>query len=306
MYLRNNGKTVLMICSLCLLIACSSEDNQNEAPPPNVVDVVARDFAFEAPDSISSGWTTVRMENAGEQHHFVNLFLLPEGKNFDDYLAEVAPPFEDALNAVQSGELTKDEAVAQLIEDLPDWIFPFGFRGGPGLTAPGMTAQATVDLEPGNYVMECYVKTPEGEFHSSRGMVRPLTVTADSTGAVPPEGDLSMTLADNSITVEGELTPGTHTFEVSFGSHPEGTFPNDVHLARMEGDVELETAAAWMDWRDALQAPSPVTFVGGIQNRPAGDTGYFTVDLEPGEYAWIAEEHGPAGMVQRFTVDEVQ
>jgi hypothetical protein len=61
-----------------------------------------------------------------------------------------------------------------------------------------------------------------------------------------------------------------------------------------------------MDWRQpgGLQTPAPARFVGGLQEMPAGSTGYFTVELEPGRYAWIAEVAEPQnkGMLLTFTV----
>ena len=37
---------------------------------------------------------------------------------------------------------------------------------------------------------------------------------------------------------------------------------------------------------------------------PAGSTGYFTVTLEPGDYAWVSEVPGASskGMLKRFSV----
>ena len=62
-----------------------------------------------------------------------------------------------------------------------------------------------------------------------------------------------------------------------------------------------------MDWRtpQGLQSPSPVTFLGGIQDMAAGGHGYFTVELEPGDYALMAEVPDPlgTGLALTLTVD---
>ena len=52
-----------------------------------------------------------------------------------------------------------------------------------------------------------------------------------------------------------------------------------------------------------LGEPAPATFVGGVHEMPAGYTAFFTVDLEPGRYAWIAESGAARGMVEEFTVE---
>lgn len=61
-----------------------------------------------------------------------------------------------------------------------------------------------------------------------------------------------------------------------------------------------------MSWvnPDGLQTPAPLPFVGGTNEAPAGSTVYFTMLLQPGEYAWIAEVPNAAaeGMLKTFTV----
>jgi hypothetical protein len=48
-----------------------------------------------------------------------------------------------------------------------------------------------------------------------------------------------------------------------------------------------------------------VEFLGGLNEMPAGSTGYFSANLEPGTYAWIAEIPGTRakGMLKTFTVE---
>src|SRR5680860_1002883 len=49
----------------------------------------------------------------------------------------------------------------------------------------------------------------------------------------------------------------------------------------------------WMNWADSkgLISPAPegITFLGGVNDMPAGSIGYFQVNLEPGNYALISE-----------------
>jgi hypothetical protein len=73
--------------------------------------------------------------------------------------------------------------------------------------------------------------------------------------------------------------------------NPDSFMPYDVHLARLEEDTELGALIFWMDWSNVggLRAPAPVEFLGGVENMPAGNHGYMTVDLTPGRYIWISE-----------------
>lgn len=67
--------------------ACRPADTDHD---PEVVNVVATDFAFKAPDTIPAGWTTLRLVNRGAQTDFVVLDRLPDGRTLDDFVAEVA------------------------------------------------------------------------------------------------------------------------------------------------------------------------------------------------------------------------
>lgn len=274
------------------------------ANPASVVEVTARDFAFQAPDTLAAGWTTFRMTNAGEQDHFMFLQRLPDGKTFDDYISEVGGAFVRTMRARQAG-LAKPAAVDTLVAALPPWYLAgMTPTGGVGMLSPGQSAQATVRLEPGTYVMECYVKRPDGRFHSELGMERPVVVmSAPAAGAAPTSTD-AITLTNDSIRAPASLTSGTHTFAVRYLEQPQGGLGNDVHVVRLDGGDDLPALERWMDWLEvgAFRAPAPATFVGGVQEMPAGDTAYFTVSLSPGRYAWISEAPVEQGKSLEFTV----
>lgn len=120
--------------------------------------------------------------------------------------------------------------------------------------------------------MECYIKTPEGEWHTNRGMVRPLSVTENPSGASAPEADLELTLSKGQIQASGRPAPGRQTVAVHFGERPEGALflGNDVHLVRLEEGTDLEELARWLDpWKvDGFRAPAPAEFLGGTQDMP--------------------------------------
>jgi hypothetical protein len=281
-----------------------TDDLEAELSAEGPVEVVARDYAFTAPASIPSGWTTFRLVNEGNEPHFFLLNRLPEGKTIEEYGAEVGATFDSVWNALASGAVDKAEAGAMLGRLLPAWYADVEQMGGVGLLAPGRTAQVTARLEPGSYVMECYIKTEDGEFHSSLGMVLPITVSTEVSDQEPPASDLDITLTNDEMLIEGEATTGEHTVAVHFREHPEAGLGNDVHLARLEDDASVEDVVPWMDWMnaDGLRAPAPALFVGGAQEMPVGQTAYFDVVLGPGRYAWISEP-GAQGLVREFAVE---
>lgn len=301
---------------MAALVACQPADRERTdgegAEPAEeatsesyVVEYAARDYAFVGPTELSSGWVTIRMANEGLEHHFVFLTLLPEGKTIQDYAADVGVPFDTVWKQLQSGAIDKAGAGAMLGELLPEWYASAASMGGPGLVTPGGVGQATMRLAPGNYVMECYVKTADGEFHVALGMALALTVTEENSGASPPGSDLEITLLNDMIDVEGTPAAGRQTIAVHFDEHPEFGLGNDVHVVRLEDGADLDEVVEWMDWMnvDGLREPAPAAFIGGIHEMPAGYTAFFTVDLEPGRHAWIAESGAARGMVAEFTIE---
>lgn len=304
------------VFAVCALIASACQpaaeppEREGTAPAelvasaPPVVEVRTTDYAFHAPSRLASGWTTFRMTNEGEEPHFLVLWLLPEDKDFDTYIQEVYDPFMAAFGPYKAGETDRDELFATLGETLPAWAdLAMMGRGGPGFLSPGRTGETTVDLVPGDYVMECYMVTAEGEVHNQLGMLRPLTVTAEGTGASPPEADVELTLANEGIATEGTLGPGRHTVRVTVAEAPEGLLGHDVHLARLGDDTPVDEVIPWMDWVDGLTPPAPAEFLGGAEQVPPGHTSYVTVELEPGHYAWISEGYAGKGLVQELRIE---
>lgn len=306
------------LASFLVLIAGACTPNDDSPAPtidnmdtPGVVDVIARGMEFEAPDEISSGWTTFRFRNESAMIHFVAVERLPDGQGFESQQAEVAPVFQDGMNLLTAGEV---DAALERFGDLPAWFSELVFMGGPGLTSPGLISQATVYLEPGTYLLECYVKTG-GIFHSftSDPTIKPMTheftVTDQMSEAVEPMATLSLEISSTGgIEWEGDLVPGEYTVAVHFADQivHENFVEHDVHLVRVTDDLDLGKLEQWMDWSQptGLQTPSPAQFLGGTNEMPAGETAYFTVVLEPGDYAWISEVPGSLakGMLKPFTV----
>jgi hypothetical protein len=295
-----------------LLLSCTSRDRSNAAQPaPGVMNVTARGLAFEAPDSIPSGWTTIRFTNAAEVVHFAVVERLPEGIGIEEQQTHVAPIFQRGFEQLAAGQ---GDSASATFGQLPAWFGEIVFMGGPGLTGAGRTSEATVYLQPGTYLLECYVKTA-GVFHSYRpnpppyGMVHQFAVTDSPSGAPEPRGDLRITLsAESGIRVSGAPALGVQMVQVQFEDQKmhENFVGHDVHLVRLAEDTDLAELAAWMDWTrpHGLETQAPAEFLGGLQEMPAGSTGYFQVELTPGRYAWISEVTHPEqqGMLLPFSV----
>ncbi|MGD8279685.1 MAG: hypothetical protein PVF69_00870 [Gemmatimonadota bacterium] len=289
-----------------------AEDMAAEESRPGVMNVVARGLSFaEAPSEVPAGWTTLHFANESDVVHFAIVERLPEGQSLASQQAQIAPVFQDGMDFLSEGDA--DAAVARFGE-LPPWFGEIVFMGGPGLTSPGHESDATIFLEPGTYLLECYVKT-NGIFHSYNpdpdmyGMVHEFTVTSDTTAVSEPTADVDITISStDGIQVAGDVGTGARTVAVHFQDQVahENFVGHDVHLARLDADDDLATLEAWMNWTApaGLQTPAPVEFVGGLNEMPAGSTGYFDVTLSPGRYAWVAEVPGSLekGMLQEFAI----
>lgn len=308
---------------LSLLFGCEKENLNSEIPissadlnvnATNMVTVTSTGLNFDAPDEIPSGWTTFRYMNKTPGVHFFVLEKLPEGKTVDSTINQVLPPFQAGMDFYRQGDFAQAFG-----EDgfggLPGWFFNVEFSGGPGLIDPGKTAIATVDLEAGTYVIECYVKSPDGKFHSLRGMVDQIIVTEESNGKREPKADVSLVInSANGIRIENEIRrPGNHTFSVFFEDQSAygNLLGHDVHLVKFEKGFNEEDRAIlndWINWlfvdfannsliAEGLVAPAPenLSFLGGMQELPAGKTGYFSAVLTPGDYALISEIDDPMG-----------
>ncbi len=312
--MRSTRFAITLVLACGSIAACAVRDEAPpapaaEAPQPAaaaaapVVEVTARDYAFQAPDEIPSGWTSFRFANTGREPHFFLLTRLPEDKTLADYRDEVVGVFEDVWAGLRDRGTSQQEAGAQLGARLPDWYLHDAVAmGGVGLTSPGNVGRTTMRLDPGHYVMECYVKNAGGVFHGTLGMLRALTVTADDSGHEEPAGDLEVSLSNGALAAERTTTAGHHTVAVHYLEQPAGGLGNDVHLVRLEPDTDTAALARWMNWMNVggLRTPAPAAFLGGAEEMPAGHTAYFEVDLEPGRYAWIME---PGGRMSELTVE---
>jgi hypothetical protein len=309
------GVVVLAACSKPAPVAQEAAESAagpaERAPAVNVMNVRAVGMKFEGPTEVPSGWVTIRLENASGMAHFAVVERLPEGVTVARTQAEVAPPFQRGLDALNAGD---PDAANAAFGQLPDWFGQVVFLGGPGLLSGGRTGETTVFLEPGNYMLECYVKT-NGVFHSYNpepgefGMVHGFTVTEAVGGMPEPESNATLAVSTQGFQItSGDLNPGTNILKVEFADQQ--AYPNfvghDVHVARLGDGVDPGKIAAWMDWRqkDGLQTPAPAVFVGGVNDMPAGSTAYLRLELEPGDYAFVAEVPSPdeQGLLLPFSV----
>lgn len=301
-----------MLASFLVIQGCvdmgqkgKEEEKEKKAEP---VVVVTENMEFQSVDTIPSGWHTFFYKNKSYENHFFLLDKYPVGKTLKDGETEVMPVFQDAMDLINEGK--SEEGFAEL-SNLPEWYFNVVFTGGTGLISPGKTAQTTLRMEPGYYVMECYVKMANGMFHSTMGMVKSLIVTGDTVETSEPAADVELSVSSTGgITYDDDILKGEQTFSVFFKDQiaHENFVGHDVHLVKLGDEADLAGLEMWMNWANpgGLQTPAPegLTFLGGVNDLPAGSKGYFTATLEPGNYAFVSEVPMARGknMLKTFVV----
>lgn len=301
---KTNQQLALLFTTLSFFFSCkndkktetitkTTEIEESIKEPTNVIDIVTRSMEFQSVDTIPSGWNTFKYQNLSNETHFFLLDKYPEGKNVDNAITEIAPVFAEGMGLINEGRA--EEGFAAFVK-LPKWFGDIVFSGGSGLIAPKHTAITSVKLEPGYYIMECYVKMPNGQFHTLMGMAKPIIVLDQDSGNAPPEATINITLSgEEGISYDKGITKGKQIFSVFVKDQKphENFIWHDVNLVKLEDYASEVALEAWMDWSNPKGLITPVpdgaTFLGGVNDMPAGSTGYFYVDLKPGKYAFISE-----------------
>lgn len=244
---------------------------------PNVVTVVANDFAFQAPAEIPAGLTTFVLKGQGKEIHHATIARLEEGKTVADLMAAFKTPGPP-----------------------PSWM---KLVGGPNVPDPGAEANATVELTPGNYALICFVDTPDKVPHFAKGMVHGFTVTPSTSKAMVPAADVNVALVDYAFNFDKPLTAGRHTIKVTNPAAQDHEIQL-IQLARGKSMADMQ------QWIEKMQGPPPGKAIGGIAGMKPGTTNYFDVELTPGEYVAICfipdhkdgKPHFMHGMARQFTV----
>jgi len=239
--------------SAVIVLGCSSAGQSGSRPAPSQVAapetstlaVTTRDYEFDAQDTIAAGSTLINLTNQGPSVHHVQLWKLEDSETFEAYKKKLD---------LKSHDLTTKPIIS--------------FAGGVGSVGAGESAQAIVDLAPGNYVFVCRVQDPL--LHLYRGMVHPLTVTASTATSKPdwvPQPDATVSFADTGFTLPAEIKAGHHVW----------TFKNDG-----PGPRALEVTSKAGD------------FYGGSELIDPGATQLVVLDLRTGDYVatstWVAPD----------------
>src|SRR5688500_3670414 len=224
----------------------------SETLPGHVVDVAAGEFFFQAPDSIPAGLTTFRLRQIGLAHT-----RAMAGAAARDSMADVADPTRAFhmlwLVRLDSGKTVADFHRAQQADEPTPWTRNLG---GPGFARPPATTNATLVLEPGNYVLTCFVGSARDDrtrYHLLKGMFRALTVLPNNAPvAALPTPDVVIRVDEKgAIHYSAPLIAGRRVLQVE-NARPR---PYEFAIRRVNPGRTTAEAIAWR-LRDAATTPA--------------------------------------------------
>ena len=261
--------------------SASSGTTTTAAPKAvTTMDITAKEYLFDAPNSVQAGYVKINLTAAGKEDHQAQFLRLQDGKSLQDFVG-AAQSDPSGLSALA----------------LTD--------GGAGLNVikAGTSATGVSKLRAGNWVMVCFVPAPDGIPHIAKGMLRPFTVTEPASSESAPTATASASAKNFSFTLP-TFKSGSNTIEFKNTSTDQ---PHELTIVKMAAGKTVNDAKAFFA---KPAGPPPFEDAGGAPAVGPGDTAWATVEFTPGTYVALChvpdpatkKEHLALGMIQQFTV----
>lgn len=286
-------RCVFALATLGVLAACGAAKS-GDAPAaetgmstagapvvPTVYTITAKDYSYDAPDTITAGMVTLRLVNQGPELHHVQLLRLDPGH--------------------AAGEFLEGMKRMKPTDPLPPWAHEVA---GPNTPVPGGEQSLTQELVAGEYVIVCMIPSPDLVPHAMKGMTKALTVVP-STGptAAAPTADITVKMTDYAWEVTPAISAGKHVIRLE----NEAAQPHEMFIAQLAPGKRAADLATWLEKQ---QGPPPGKPIGGTSGMAKGGVVYLPVDLEPGEYGLFCflpdakdgKMHIEHGMITQFAV----
>ena len=309
------GVAALTFLPAGALTASAQESSDLSAMGYPELDVTVTDAGFEGvPESTAAGRYLLKVTNAnsdktGNVGAVAFLSPTPAGMSAADFMVLLGGSGGGPAEATPNGG---DESAAATPEDggeqsqaLPLVLYQMYFAGG-AFALPGQNAEAVIDLKAGEYIV--WGDDPEVPLPPLI-----LNVTGDFPSDVQdPEAEITVTLIDFAIMIEGTPTAGKHLWKIQH----EGAQPHFLDLEKGPDTMTKEQVqAVLMADESATPAPGgldPNTLEGTFYSptQSIGTVTYQWVDLTDGTYlaacffptAGTGVPHAMNGMIDVFTV----
>ena len=296
----NRARRTLSVAVALTSMSCTSKPDESprhtSAAAPNLVALASANYAFEAPDTIRAGWTTIQFANKGDDIHYAHFVQLTPGRT----ATELVNAYAEAIRTSAPR---------------PEWVTRFG---GPGGAVPGGSSAVTQYMEPGTYVLLCPVEDSAGKPHFAKGEFRTVVVSSSGSDAsardASPSATATIRLLDFGFAVDSQITAGEHTIRVS----NVGAEGHDLVMMKLAQGITLDEVSRTMNPEGARRTaaakpPVPLdslgTMTGGIAAIHSGMDVFFTTTLTRGDYVLLCmatakdgRSHIEHGMIQRVSV----
>jgi hypothetical protein len=276
-----SSRHVLILATVAVamfgVLATGCDDETKVATLPGAT-ITARDYSFEAPDTIPGGRVAISFQNEGQEGHHAQFVRLNDGVTAEQLLGAL-PQGEEVLLSMTT------------------------IASGSGATDPGVESEIILNLTEGSYLMLCFISSEDGVPHLAKGMLRPFQVRGGAAAAQPLDLDGEVVLSDFSIAMP-EMEEGERTFRVTNN----GPLPHEVVLMKL---TEGATVADVQAFVQGQAGPPPNVSLGGTTGIAPGGRAWFRFDMTPGTYVAICfipdppsgRSHFEVGMLSTFTVD---
>jgi hypothetical protein len=251
--------------------------------------VMAMDYNFKIPATVNAGLMVVNFMNDGKEPHELSFVRLNDGVTVQQ--------FKTALE--------KDPASSFA---LTRW------HGGIATIMPGQSQRAVINLDPGQYVLSCFVESPNGLPHFMEGMFAPFKVVANASAnqTIEPTADGEVIIKNFSFTLP-DLYPGTMILKVT----NQDPMAHEMNLLKLADGKTMQDVMTFLRKKkgppplnEASYGPAPYTYAGSLQPIENGMSNWVEVHLTPGNYVamcFIPDPHThlshvEEGMIKQFTV----
>ncbi|MEY2477143.1 MAG: hypothetical protein QOG87_2458 [Actinomycetota bacterium] len=288
--LKNVTRVALIVLLLGGLFAACGDDDDGGATATTAagaetpeLKVIGNEYSFSTASSVKGGYVKVTLENKGKEDHQAQLLRINDG---------VTPQ--------QLQEAATDTTGEKLLGLTT-------ISGGVNGIAGGTTQSAVTKLDPGSYLMLCFIPAPDGQPHVAKGMQTQLTVSAPAAEGTEPKYDFEVVGKDFTFDIPA-IKSGEHTIEFK----NDGPSPHEATLYKVADGKTADDVQKFLATPPGTPPSGPPPFAGaggGAAIMP--NTGTFpTIDFTPGTYVFTCfvpdqktgKPHIQLGMFKAFEV----
>ncbi len=251
---------------------------------------MAMDYNFKIPATVNAGLMVVNFVNDGKEPHELSFLRINDGVTVQQ--------FKTALE--------KDPATSSSL---------IKRHSGMATIMPGQSERAVVNLDPGQYVLSCFVESPNGLPHFVEGMYTPFKVVGNTNAgqATQPTADGDAIIKNFTFTL-----PTLHAGTVILRVTNQDPMAHEMNILKLADGKTVDDVRQFLHQKkgppplDTKQyGTAPYTYAGGMQPLEHGMTAWIELSLQAGNYVAVCfvpdpnthMSHVDEGMIKGFTVE---